>query len=421
LERASLDLDSRIRRAQKLNDFEFPSIFAGIANSTSSSASKIVRFASWKNSFLALRKFTIAYLKDKHGSWPPKASNKKNDFEESGLNRLVVQRLYDDFADLYDFLVDRTNLTTRSIDIDTQDDDIDNLVEGDELTSRVLRSMLSEYDRSAPPVLPPIPFDLPRLPSLASINPALVHQDPQKEAKERKKKLRKEELAHILDGSHNTEVRVNSFSKAFLSFEYKQATGKTISELSDQRCGYWIFLYAVLQSLPLLTVDAPNLTYTEGVEYFLCEPPKGGAPWRPADATRKSWYGVAGGTGVVSLPSDLIEYGIEAIYSHSRCWLMAQQLTAQYGGAQASAPPGQFNEPILAPPGMPSANTLVPWNFNSNSSRSSVVLGLEALPVPENIGLGRASPEMRPASRHNPNASFDNILSLPEHISGKKK
>lgn len=182
LERGFIDLDSRLRGLySKLEDFDFPSVFSGIANSTTSIESKVVRFKIWKSSFLEFRRFTMNFYRQKYGSWPPKARSKKNAFEESGLNRILLLDLYRDFTDLYDLLVDRTALTTRTIDSSGAGGDLSS-TEPKDMIVRALRQVLSEYDRSTPPVLPPIPFDIPQMPSVQPLHRKPL--DPKKEAKQ---------------------------------------------------------------------------------------------------------------------------------------------------------------------------------------------------------------------------------------------
>ena len=160
LGRAAMDLDKRTASVRHtLEDFDFPSIFSGIMNSKTADERKSVDFDAWRDSFFSMRKFFMNYQKRKYGSWPPKASSKKNDLETSGLNRLVLRDLYHDLSAVYDVMADRTNLTNRTADgvlIDERD--------ADAPLVRALRHILSEYDRSSPPVKPPMPFDLPAVP-----------------------------------------------------------------------------------------------------------------------------------------------------------------------------------------------------------------------------------------------------------------
>ncbi|KAF9879124.1 choriogenin Hminor [Colletotrichum karsti] len=404
LERAHLDLVNRQHSVNvRLEQFEFPSLFAGIASSTSDPELKAIRFKVWQKYFNKMRSFVLGYYKTSFGAWPPKASSKKNPFSESGLNRLVLKALYSDICALYDLLVDRDNITTRVIDGNAEDD-------GRPTDSPMivnLRKMLFEFDNSTPPVLPPVPFDVPKLPTMKSIHANYDSLAPKEQAKI-ERKIKDHELTLIIQKAYNWDA--NSINIPFLlefkEFEQHEGKGKNAADLADQRIGYWLFLYVVIQSLPMLTVDAPNLKFNEGVEYFLCEPPVGNPPWvEDARQVRKMWYEVSGGAGFVELSADSVMLSVEAIYHRSHCWLAAKEWEGFTG---AAAPPPQDahmsplepprpvfpgpdgivgSPPALGtppPPGSPQSH-LRPRNASPggrqlgsrNAHRSSIIFGLE--------------------------------------------
>ncbi|KAG9229526.1 hypothetical protein BJ875DRAFT_387185 [Amylocarpus encephaloides] len=418
LERASLDLGGRQSTAnQLLVDFEFPSLFAGFAASTTSEESKFVRFKNWKANFLSMRKFVLSYYKDLHGSWPPKASSKKNAFVVGGLNRLVLKGLYADLCSLYDLKADRSEVTTRTSDGDEEE------AKSGGLTNAALRVLLGEFDRSSPPVKPPIPFDVPLVPSITTVDP----RSHQLSAKERHKlstrRLKEYETTLIVAKTHNIDSHHNTpFLEAYKKFEAKEAKGKNSLDLVDQAYGHWIFLYAVIQSLPPLAVDALGLRYSEGVEYFLCMPPSASMPWVD-DAPKTTWYSVQGGQRTVALPTDLVENGNEAVYRRSHCWTAAEQWlgnaneeTQEFSLApQLSplAPPPGFGEEFgFRPPSRgrqdqslglaldqsPNGGTR---SVSRQNKRQSIALGLERLPIPS----GQWSP-ISPGSRGTSPASI---------------
>ncbi|OKL64363.1 hypothetical protein UA08_01086 [Talaromyces atroroseus] len=435
LERGAIDLENRLTVMRiKLDDFDFPALWSGIANSHSAAESKIVRFKSWKLAHLALRKHVMGYYRNKYGSWPPNARSKKNDFEGSGLNRLLLKEVYEDFTDLYDMMVDRTSLTTRTTDMATEDLDVPDPAEA---ITRALRRMLSEYDRSTPPVQPPIPFDIPQLPSLNSIRRKPV--DPKTEAKERQKKLHDSEINEALMRSYTREsLKPTPFVESFMQFERRSAHGKSLDELMDNRIGQWIFIYAVLQSLPLLVIDVLNVRFTEGVEYFLCVAPRGGAPWVQNDnKSGRSWFGVAGGQGVVSLPSDVVNNATDAVYRRSHCWQVANQWAERnfnspittttedsaslFSAAHApQSSVGSISDAMSPGSGVSTHNatrTSSP-RIPSHNHRASIYNTLEALPLP--AGVMPVEPPAKPFARMNPTMSFDDILKdMPQN--GKKK
>ena len=422
LERATLDLDKRLKSVRiRLDDFEFPSMFAGIANSTTSTESKIVRFKAWKMSFFSMSKHVMTFYRKRYGAWPPRAKSKKNEFQESGLNRILLQELFHDFSDLYDVLVDRNALTTRSgswtsnsgLECDEQ-----------EATAPALRRIMEEYDRSIPPVQPPVPFDTPLLPSCASIRRGFDALDPRKQKKEKAKRLGDDDINRALMQSYNRDcINSTSFLQDFMKYERQAAHGKSMEEICDLRNGQWLFVYAVIQSLPLVIVDAPGIEWTKGVEYFLCEVPMGSMPWTQ-ESQHHGWYTVAGGTGVVSLPADIIEHGVEGIYRRSHCWQMAERWTA-YSNLTSMPCHGSDEEPLAPPPPIFESSTgSAPSSRSSSpgrqSQRQSVHLGLEALPLPAGVAPSGA----KPAAKHDPLKSFEDILGetkSPASLQRKKK
>jgi hypothetical protein len=425
LERAHLDLVQRQHDVNlHLEQFDFPSLFAGIANSTSISELRLVRFKVWKNSFNKMRHFVLTHYKSTFGSWPPKASSKKNPFAESGLNRLVLKMLYSDMCALYDLLVDRKSLTSRVMD------EVPAISgEAGKMTISALRNILSEYDRSKPPVLPPIPYDLPQLPTMASVLETYNTLSPREQAKF-DKKIKEHELILILNKAYNFDTTKISlpFLDQFKEFELRESRGKMAADLADQRIGYWLFLYVVIQSLPRLVVDAPGLRYTEGTEYFLCEPPMGQPPWIEDKQVRKMWYEVAGGGGLVELSEDAIMFSVEATYSRSHCWLAAKKwqgiegVEASFtdepvmsplhppptlfpGQDAGAASPTSGANPVSPspPPGSPQVTlrprTLSPaQNRASQAWRSSIALGLEPVPLepPPSFRSGSRSSSVGP-------------------------
>ena len=443
LARASMDLDKRTASVRLiLTEFEFPSLFSGIMVSKMAEERKEgVRFDAWRDSFLGMRKWFMATLKQRYGDWPPKAKSKKNDLETSGLQRVVLRDLYRDLSEIYDLMVDRNQLTTRTVD------GVDLSGEREEPTIRALHSVLSEYDRSSPPVKPPIPFDLPLLPSIKTTRPDFGTGDKKKDLKAIGKKLKDDEIQQILRPSWNGDARLTPFVKAFQDLEKRAAHGCTIGELVDMRIGQWIFMYVVFQALPMLACDAPRLKYTQGVEYFLCEPPRSGVPWadpEKAAAGKRSWYAVGDAGGVVSLPSDVVEHGVEGIYRRSHCWQMAEAWTASNpimnsalheqeasnaqglaginANGRADSMPGGLHAPSPAPGFLP------PGSRGSSPSRnskrlSSLGVGLEALPLPAGVTPDGSVPTgtERPKSQHqvDSNRTFDSILA--DVNQGKKK
>jgi hypothetical protein len=438
---------------EHLTDFEFPSLFAGIANSTSSDESKIFRFKYWKSNFMAIRKAVLSYYKSLHGSWPPKASSKKNSFVEGGLNRLVLKGLYSDLCDLYDYLVDRDNITTR-----VNGDEVI-LDESEPTAISTLRKLLAEFDKSTTWTTPAIPLDVPHLPSLAAIDPNFQRQDPKEQSKAtHKRKLKDNETILALEYGHNLRDGKDKYKTPFMdmyrAFEAKEGKGKTVRELQEQRIGHWIFLYAVLQVLPLLISDAPGLNYTDGVEYFLSATPPERMPWITDAVTNIERFQTAKGEWSY-LPTHQIEFGINSIYSRSHCW---QAANSWLSGAEEETIHAEDNReslsPLSPPPGftgemrgrsLSSAGSMGPppppgSGFSSGgflgvndaersgsrsrlSQRNSIALGLEQLPRYMGSGEEFAVTASATVTRTPPerDVTFDDILAGIDQGGGKKK
>lgn len=430
LERAGLDLKQRKRSVRdRLTNFDFPSLFAGVGSSNMREEAKFANFRSWRSNFMAMRRMVLNYYRSRHGQWPPKTGSKKHSFVEGGLNRLVLKGLYVDFCGLYDLLADREHLTTR------RTVDATELVDPVDETSVALRILLEEYDRSSPPVQPAVPFDLPRIPNMGYIDATYATMSKQAQQKSSSRKMKDHELGLILAKSHNLDTITSTpFIAAFLDFEAKESRGKTCQELAEQRYGHWIFLYAVIQSLPMLVIDAPGVRYAEGVEYFLCAPPLGGLPWLSdaGGAQKKEVYRVGDSDKLVRLPSDLVNYGIYATYRRSHCWMAAAKWLQ---GDVDALPTSESDEvplsPLAPPPRFADGDSYDlrsssrPLNRSRDSSpapspqsqspsgpsrsqeqrdrsrqakRNSIAVGLSPLPIPSNAMAGGANLTPKSAS-----------------------
>ncbi|KAK4240967.1 hypothetical protein C8A03DRAFT_41595 [Achaetomium macrosporum] len=413
LERAHLDLANRQANVNtRLEAFEFPSLFAGIASSTSTEEYRSVRFKEWRNSYSKMRSFVLSYYKDLFGNWPPRARSRKNYFSQSGLNRECLKILYSDFCALYDLLVDRQALTPRVIGETYDQPEEDSKDSKDSKNSKekklgeasisALRKVLSEFDKSSPPVLPPIPFDVPKIPSMTAIYENYNDLPAKKQAKY-SRSIRPHELQLILLKSRNidTDALQFPFLLAYKEFELKEAKGVSPQDLADQRIGYWLFLYVVLQSLPMLVVDAPGLRYTEGVEDFLCEAPQGNPPWtEEAGEVRKIWYQTAD-QNIVELSADVVMFSVEGIYMRSHCWLAAKEWEAALDGngindngtvspPPAAQLPGLQTSPLQPPrPAFRDMDPMMNNNNNRPPSRSQ---------SPANSGSPSNSPHLRPSN-----------------------
>ncbi len=313
IERENHDLEMRQGNVNTaMQDFDFPHIFNGHAQSKMTAESRVVRFSAWKQHFGYFRSFTLSYYKHLYGSWPPKA-NKKNHLTTDGLSRVVLQQLYQDLCVLYDLIVDRESYTTRKLDV--EEDGEEEVMTEHELEILALRKIMSEHDRAMLPLSPPMPFDLPRLPSMSTIDAAFDTRTVSEQQLEESRKLKYFETTLIMAKAHNMDQGIHApFLQQYATFEQKESAGKSLKELRDMRIGHWLFLYAVLQRLPLLVVDAPNLKCTENVEYFLCKSPIGPPPW------------LEGTHGLKPHTDEVAENTAEGIFYRSHCWIVGSKM-----------------------------------------------------------------------------------------------
>lgn len=344
LDRASIDLHQiRLQNVTtRLTNFDFPSVWVGDG--------RYPEFKPWKAGFDAMRKFTLSYYKNVYGSWPPKAGKygKGGGFTETGgLNRMVLKRLYDDFCAVYDLLVDREWIHGDRIRFEANYSSEGE--EGVEQRSKeqhsrtTMRKIMSDFDQSYVPVQPGIPFDQPRLPYIPPTPPSTADGLKKKKKKSSKprsqKKLKSDELAAVLKSSYNGDALnpqyPNQFVTAYEKLEHDFGSGRNLDDIIEARRGRWVFIYCVLQSLPMTTVDAVGCQYSDGVEYFLCENVKGSLPWersQSAKASRLSGiWGVTGQSpygnlGVAGMSTSNLagDDEIDYTYRRSHCWDIAE-------------------------------------------------------------------------------------------------
>ena len=435
LERASLDVETRLALLHtRLDEFDFPSIFSGIANSQTATEAKQIRFKAWRLAFVDMRKFVLAQYKRRYGAWPPKGKSKKNNFAEDGLNRLLVREVYDDMCNLYDMLVNPREMTTRTLDLKPMMEEMGT----NETIQYALRSMESEFDRSTPPVIPPIPFDTPLIPS---VDQSFVGGNTFASTKGASK-LKANEINELLLGSYNREyIKPSAFVQEFMAYERRLNAGATLDQIVDNRCGQWLFIYVVVQSLPMTAMDARGVNFTEGCESFLFAAPRGGKPWMREDTlTSKAWYNVKSAGQTLSLSADTLDHQPEGVYRRSHCWLMANEWLAAAGmlpeASQTNSNDlyqGQLATHISpVEQGVPSTEHLTP--AQSPLLRPMTPSGLHGgthSPLVKSSSYANlqvdleqvAAPQMapRPASQYNPGITFDSILGAATSQKPEKK
>ena len=313
LDRAVLDLDTRLQQISErftgpAGDLAYPAMFTGVG--------KYAQYRLWRAGFADSRKLFLSHLKWVYGSWPPKAGKKGKSGvdggENGGFNREVLKRVERDMGTVWDLIVDwaRPRYPPGGFADDGEDEHRESeeedrfgrgFVVDDGVDGNDLRSLLEEFDRASPPVQPRPMFDMPRLPILSEDQSSTKSQK-----KKRSTKLKGDSAIQVLESSWNplppplfpSPIPGDINTASHLIDEFKQmeiahGKGRRVEDMQEYRKGMWIFVYAVLQSLPLLTVDAPIVRVSEGCEYFLCVGWKNSTlPWEDRD--RVSFTPLAG-------------------------------------------------------------------------------------------------------------------------------
>lgn len=341
LEKSDRDLHRRLDGPGGVEDhfryFEFPSLFAGIGSSTTTefTKNKIARFGSWKSNFQSMRKYVLSYYKDFYGEWPPHADNKSGQKGEGRLNRIVLRQIFRDFCDLFDLLANKKVFTNRTTTALTKS--------GPE-TAKIadaLRKLLDEFDRSKSPDLPPIPNDIPIIPAMTTLEPRHLELSEKDQLKASTRKLKSYESELLMAKTHNwlPTQKTSAFLESFLQFEKSESQSKTCQELVDQVCGRWILIYAVLQSLPTLIVDAPGIDFADGVQYFLCQ--------AISQEQVDEWRTIGDSGRIIRFPSHVPMQSVQGVHRRSHCWIMAHQWFKELSGQPATL---NFDSPLFLAP-----------------------------------------------------------------------
>lgn len=276
LEISNLESEDRIQSVQdRLAAFDFAEMFS----STSS------QLLPARESFDSLRKFLVQYYKEVYGTWPVEVPNG----EDQWLTRTLVNNLQQDFAALYNYLVDRDvhwdcseersgrkwKMITTSGKTTTPD-----------TPDLPLTDMLIAFDTRHK--YPHIPHPYPLVPESVPVQPTtgLFGMTPKKSKSaaderilERKVTLAYTEATNIyLLGS---DFVANDFVDAFVQFE-KTNKPAEVDPFTARR-GRWALIYGILQTLATVSVDTPMVHHKKNVPYYLNPRLRSIPPWKGAD------------------------------------------------------------------------------------------------------------------------------------------
>ena len=274
LERGSLEIQVRIQNCEaRLHDFDFGDMWPVMTSQPSPA----------RQGFERLGKFFCQFYLDALGIWPPAALKG----EEQWLTRSLTQKLQKDFGALYDYLVNRevtwdcseersgrkwniNQAGNQSFDADTFD--------------LPFTDLLVAFDNRHR--YPHLPHPYPLVPESMPVQNSKenLFKTPKKQPKT-DDKMAERRVALAYSESTNlyllgSDFVNNDMVDAFIRFEKADRTAEV--DPFEARRGRWILIYGILQTLASISVDTPDLRYTENVSYHLNPRLRGTPPWKGA-------------------------------------------------------------------------------------------------------------------------------------------
>ena len=272
LERGSLEIQVRVQNCEaRLDDFDFGDMWPVMTSQPPPA----------RQCFERLRKFFTQFYVDAFGIWPPVVPTG----EDQWLTRSLTQKLQKDFGALYDYLVNRevawdcseersgrkwniVHARNRSFEADTFD--------------LPFTDLLVAFDNRHR--YPHIPHPYPLVPESIPVKSS-KEKTPKKQPKtddkmtERRAALAYTESTNIyLLGSDFVN---NDMVDAFIRFEKADRAAEV--DPFEARRGRWVLIYGILQTLASISVDTPDLRYTDNVSYHLNPHLRGTPPWKGAN------------------------------------------------------------------------------------------------------------------------------------------
>lgn len=261
LERSHAELQARIEACEaRISAFDFDDIWL-----VSAWPSSLPRRA-----FDRLKQFLRQYYEKSYRCWPPGVHGSNDHW----LTRELVQRLQTDFGSLYDYYVDRQRRWDRPTELRIQGNIDTKCLDED----RSLTEVFVCFDQKFR--WPHIPYPYPLLPATAA---ELIEVKPLKQSIfNTKAKTMEKRILHACAEASNSlhvgpETTSNGLVEAFLRFEKTDLVSE--GNPREVRQGRWVLLYGILQILANMSVDTPELWFTD-VPYFLNPRLKGNPPWR---------------------------------------------------------------------------------------------------------------------------------------------
>ncbi|ROV99766.1 hypothetical protein VSDG_03092 [Cytospora chrysosperma] len=336
LDRASLEMHLRVQSAEeRLAAFSFEDMWPASFSMMSPISGGPSRPSPAKESADRLQRFFVEHYRAVYGGrWPPpppgRATSTVDGEESLWLTRTVAQTLQKGFGALYEYLVNRDIVwdgsETRSSRKWLMVSESGNKGFDADTVDLPMTDLLIEFDNKQR--YPHIPHPYPLVPesiqpSGAASTGANTNGDSAKSILKRGKTMiegvttsqrsgpteRRVQLAYTESSNIYTlgsDFTQSDLIDAYVKFEKNDHIGEVDPSLA--RRGRWILIYGILQTLASISVDAPNVRYSEGVSYHLDPRLKGARipPW-----TKNSKHATHAGPD-------------EARHELSYCWMAPQ-------------------------------------------------------------------------------------------------
>ncbi|KAK6347356.1 hypothetical protein TWF696_007424 [Orbilia brochopaga] len=249
-----------------------------------------------RHAFDRFQKFLVKHYQSRFGSWPPAGEK---------FGRLLYQQLQRDFDALYDFLVDKdvmwepaapssSSASTSSHHRATGATKLMNPYKQDfraDDNSLQFTDILLSFDRSNK--YPHIPHPYPLVPDVKTTTAIRTNKQSnffgKRTVNNTDKTIEKENALALIQATNLDALYTSPNNHLVAAYQLMEKSDRAIEiDPHDARKGRWLLIYAILQTLATITVDAPDLKWTENVDYFLCAPLKGLPPWEQQPQSSRS-------------------------------------------------------------------------------------------------------------------------------------
>ncbi|EPS42108.1 hypothetical protein H072_3983 [Dactylellina haptotyla CBS 200.50] len=288
LDRANLNIQVRTDRCDNLlvhGQFSFNEVWPHMS----------AGYPPARHAFDRFQKFLAKHYQNRFGSWPPAGEK---------FGRLLYQQLQRDFNALYDFLVDKdamwepvapssSSASTSSHQRATGSHRLINPYKQEfraDDNSLQFTDIIISFDRNNK--YPHIPHPYPLVPEVKTSTTIRSNKQSNffgKRNANADKTMEKENALALIQATNLDALYTSPNNSLVAAYQLMEKTGPAIEiDPHDARKGRWLLIYAVLQTLATITVDAPGLKWTDNVDYFLCAPTKGVPPWEQQPQSSRS-------------------------------------------------------------------------------------------------------------------------------------